>query len=150
MHDSRLVQCRGFGLDGTEALIVAAEHNRQSRLASRRRDLWHLRGQLALARRLPDVALRWFDAALAVSPSPEPDYALDQAAALGEAGAPALGVRHLDAFSRTFARRPSVPVHDMISLHLWVLRHFGYYENEIARLRALLARDAQGSATHGT
>jgi tetratricopeptide (TPR) repeat protein len=145
MRDPRLVGCRGFGLPGIAALLDAAEHNSQSEIASRRRDLSHLRGELALMRGQPDNALAWFDAALAASPSAEPDYALTQAAELGQAGAPALGVRHLDAFTRNFAQRPWYPVRDMSSLHIWLLRHYGYYEREIARLRQQLDHDARNS-----
>lgn len=145
MHERRLIGCRGFGLTGTEALLDAAERNQRSKVVSRRRDLWHLRGQLALAQGKPELALAWFDAALAASRAPEPDYALTQAAELGQAGAPELGVRHLDAFTHAFERRPWYPVRDMATLHTWLLRHFGYYESEIARLRQQLADDAESS-----
>jgi len=130
-----LRNCIGLGLPGLAALLDAAQANPNESGINRRRDLLSARGRLALADRNPELALRWFDAVLAVRP--DPDYALVQAAALGDVGAPALGVRHLDHFL-ALDTAPPAPVRDMPSLHAWLLRHYGYYRTELASLRARL------------
>jgi hypothetical protein len=138
-RDSRIRHCRGFGLAGLRALVDAAESNPQMAGPTRRRDLRHVRGRIALAEGNPEVALRWFDAALRLKPDPE--YALVQAAALGNAGAPALGIRHLDLFARIDAAAPPM-VRNMYGAHAWLLRHYGYYRSELSHLR----RDLQAGA----
>jgi hypothetical protein len=139
-HDATLRNCHGFGLPGLKALVSSAESNPQSAPPGRKRDLWHVRGRIALAEGDPELALQWFDAALLLKPDPE--YALVQAAALGDAGAPALGVRHLDLYARTEAKAAALPVRDMPSIHNWLLRHYGYYGNEVSYLREQLQADA--------
>ena len=136
--------CRGFGLDGLVALVRAAEANPHSGLPGRKRDLKHVRGRIEIARGNPLQALDWFDAALLAAP--DPDYALVQAAALGEAGAPALGAEHLERYAGIEARQ-AAPVRDMAGLHRWLLRHDGYYANERASLRAQLLHDAASKAS---
>jgi tetratricopeptide (TPR) repeat protein len=136
--DPVMQRCRGFGLDGLESLVSAAEANPQSRLSTRQRDLRHVRGRIAIARGDTTAALQWFDSALRAQP--DADYALVQAAALGDAGAPALGVRHLDAYRRLEEEGGALPP-DMTGLHRWLLRHYGYYDRELSDLRARLARD---------
>ncbi|TAK40073.1 MAG: tetratricopeptide repeat protein [Lysobacteraceae bacterium] len=135
--------CRGFGLAGLASLVDAAERNPQSDQPSRKRDLRHVRGRIAIAHGQPARALGWFDAALLAAP--DADYALVQAAALGQAGAPALGAQHLDHFARLEARQ-SPPVRDMAGLHRWLLRHDGYYARERSRLRKQLLQDAQAAS----
>jgi len=88
-----------------------------------------------------DRALYWFDMALRAMP--DADYALVQAAALGNAGAPALGVRHLDGYGNL--AKTVTPAFDMTGVHRWLLRHYGYYDREIADLRSRLARDAEAN-----
>jgi tetratricopeptide (TPR) repeat protein len=143
--------CEGFGLAGMAALVTAAETNPQTRNApTRMRDLRHVRGRIALAEGRPDVALHWFDAALRLKPDPQ--YALVQAAALGEAGAPALGVQHLDQYQRIEAGKPPEKVRDMATAHAWLLWHDGYYRKQLSYLRGRLevaAKDATASASHG-
>jgi tetratricopeptide (TPR) repeat protein len=142
-----LRDCRGLGLDGLSSLLDAAASNPGMTGPRRRRDLDNARGRIALAAGQPDKALRWFDAAL--SEEPDPDYALVQAAALGDASAPALGVRHLDTFARLNVHRAAPPVRDMTSLHTWLLSHYGYYRHETALLRVALQRAAEDQA-HST
>jgi hypothetical protein len=83
--------------------------------------------------------LRWFDAALLLKP--EAQYALVQAAALGDAGTQALGVQHLDYYARIEAQAPTEKVRDMPAAHAWLLRHYGYYRNELSTLRRRLRAD---------
>lgn len=137
--------CRGFGLDGLASLVSAAESNPQSRGAPRLRDLWHVRGNIALARGNPGQALRWFDDALRLKP--DADYALVQAAALGSAGAPGLGARHLDAYRRLSDAQHREPIRDMMGVHRWLLQHYGYYDGEFSSLRERLCHDARDTAT---
>lgn len=143
-RDQATRDCRGFGLAGLETLVDAAERNPQSASPRRKRDLWHIRGRIAIANGRPSQALRWFDAALLAVPAA--DYALVQAAVLGSAGAPALGIRHLDLYTRTEAQN-AAPIRDMAGIHRWLLRRYGYYNHELAVLRARLAQDARTVAT---
>lgn len=141
VQDTNTRDCRGFGLAGVRALAIAAETNpRTKSVPGRLRDVWHVRGRIALAEGDSQSALRWFDAALRLKP--DPDYALVQAAALGEGGAPALGVRHLDAFERLDANESSEPVRNMFTLHAWLLRRNGYYSRQISELRQQLQVEA--------
>lgn len=130
--------CSGFGLDGLERLAEAAGANPINQAPSRKREILHARGRIALARGRPELALEWFDAALALKP--DPDYALVQAAALGDAGAQALGVEHLDLYVRLSEPR-ATDIRDMPGLHQWLLHHYGYYAAEISELRRKLHAD---------
>lgn len=136
-------ECTGFGPDGPTALVDAALRNPENKGAFRRREFLHARGQIALASGEVDEALAWFDAALELLP--DPNYALVQAAALGDAGAQSAGVAHLDHYLRLEQSRP-VPVRDMRSLHRWLLVHCGYYREELRILRGRLAADAAAQA----
>lgn len=139
-RNQRLRRCQGFGLEGLSSLVTSAEANPQNAAARRKRDLWHVRGRIALAEGRPTLALRWFDAALLAQP--DADYALVQAAALGDSGAPALGVAHLDYFQRLQVAQGAEPLHDMAGVHRWLLRHYGYYQDELSYLRGQLQADA--------
>jgi hypothetical protein len=143
-QDAELRNCRGFGLAGLKTLVASAESNPQSTPPLHKRDLWHVRGRIALAEDRPELALRWFDATLLLHPDPE--YALVQAAALGDAGAPALGVRHLDYYARIDTEKPQAPIRDMAALHAWLLRDQGYYRTELSYLRQRLQEDADKTA----
>jgi len=136
-----LRDCRGFGLDGLDSLVAAAESNPQNRGPQRLRDLWHTKGRIALARGNPEQALQWFDGALRLRP--DADYALVQAAALGSAGVPGLGARHLDTFRLLSSSQRHEPIHDMMSLHRWLLQYYGYYDDEVSSLRERLCHDAR-------
>ena len=138
--DPALRACRGFGLEGLSGLIDSAQENPQNQLVQRRRDLLHARGSIALAAGDSRGALRWYDAAVALLP--EPDYALVQAAALGNASAPALGVEHLDHYMQLKAAQRVEPLGSMPGIHAWLLNHFSYYQKEITSLRAQLQADA--------
>jgi hypothetical protein len=138
--DGATRRCRGFGLDGLASLVDAAETNPLAKLPTRRRDLWHVRARIAIARNRPAEALHWFNAALQAQP--DADYALVQAAALGDAGAPGLGVRHLDFYRRLQRASGTTAVRDMAGVHRWLLSHFGYYDRQLAELRTKLADDA--------
>lgn len=144
MHDAAasapLQHCKGFGLDGLTALVAAAESNPRSANPRIRRDLLHVRGRIALATDNPALALRRFNEALAVEP--QPDYALVQAGALGDAGAQALGVAHLDFYQQIETRQASQPIRDIAGLHRWLLHHYGYYSGELSLLRQQLQTDA--------
>lgn len=137
------IECTGLGLAGLERLVAAAESNPHSAATVRKRGFWHVRGRIALARNDPARALRWFNAALALEP--DADYALVQAAALGNAGAPRLGVAHLDEFRRLERQQSATRIRDMAGLHRWLLRHYRYYENELTQLRQQLEADANPS-----
>lgn len=139
-RDKSLLGCQGFGTNGLQQLLEAAERNPRSALPQRKRDLWHVRGQLALAQAKPLIALHWFNAALEVSP--DPDYALVQAAALGNASQPRLALQHLDLYERIQADPRIHAVRDMASLHNWLLNHYGYYSREVSLLRKQLVLDA--------
>jgi hypothetical protein len=138
-RDTTLRNCRGFGLPGLKALVTSAESNPQSIPPSRKRDLWHVRGRIALAEGRPELALRWFDAALLLKP--DPDYALVQAAALGDAGAQGLGVQHLDHYARIQAASPPEQAPGMAVVHAWLLMRYSYYRNELTSLRQRLQAD---------
>jgi hypothetical protein len=146
--DRTLRDCRGFGLPGLKDLVTSAESNPQSAPPSRKRDLWHVRGRIALAEGRPDVAIRWFDAALLLKPDPE--YALVQAAALGDAGAQELGVRHLDHYARMAGIVASRNAGDMAAIHTWLLKHYGYYHSELSSLRQRLQADVEHPALRTT
>lgn len=139
-RDEAMRQCVGFGLEGLSTLVDAAERNPQNDQPPRRRDLLHVRGRIAIARDRPEEALRLFGAALVAAP--DADYALVQAAALGEAGEPALGATHLDHYTLIEGKQ-SATVRDMAGLHRWLLRHDGYYDRERASLRQQLEHDAR-------
>jgi hypothetical protein len=144
-RDPTVRGCQGFGLAGLGALVTAAEANPQNASLHRKRDLWHVRGRIALAEGRPQLALQWFDAAVLAQPDAE--YALVQAAALGDAGAPLLGVVHLDHFQRVAARESTNPIRDMAGVHHWLLQHDGYYDGELTYLRQQLQRAATRPST---
>ena len=144
-HDPATRNCKGFGLAGVTALVAAAERNPQNASLHRRRDLWHVRGRIALAAGRPELALQWFDAALLAQP--DPNYALVQAAALGDGGAPALGIAHIDRYQRIAAHQSALAIRDMSGIHRWLLRHYDYYGKELTYLRQQLQRDAARTST---
>jgi hypothetical protein len=147
-RDAALRNCRGFGLAGLKALVDSAESNPQTAAPTRKRELWHVRGRIALAANRPTIALQWFDAALMLRPDPQ--YALVQAAALGDAGAQTLGVQHLDHYARMEAAAPSGRFRDMAAVHAWLLQHYGYYRTELLSLRQRLQADAVHQTDRGT
>lgn len=145
-RDSTIRNCSGFGHIGLLELVTSAERNAQSINPLRKRDLWNVRGNILLSQSRPSEALAWFDAAVLIMP--DPNYALSQAAQLGDAGAPELGIRHLDRYvSRERHERPP-PSYGMKGVHEWALRRYDYYGREIAQLRRRLAADAHASSAN--
>lgn len=136
----QLRACRGFGIEGLLSLVAQAEFNPKSQTPARQRDLRHVRGQIALANDDTADALYWFDAALQLAP--DATYALVQAAALGNAGDPGRALQHLDAYARLDKDASSEWVRDMPALHRWLLKHSGYYDDELIDLRRRLEADA--------
>jgi hypothetical protein len=144
-RDPAIRDCRGLGLAGLDAFVTAAERNPRNASLHRKRDLWHVRGRIALAAGQPRLALHWFDAALRAEP--DPDYALVQAGALGDAGAPTLGIAHLDYYEHMAAAQAALPIRDMVDIHRWLLRHYDYYGHELTYLHQQLQRDAARPST---
>jgi protein O-mannosyl-transferase len=136
--------CDGMTLDVVKAMVDAAGANPAiSALPGRRQDLAHLLGVIALARGNVDDALRWFNDALAQEPSIA--VALNQAAILGTADLPSLGLRHLEYFDALPKPPPPSPAAGMRWIHALLLnRQGGYWEREINHLRGELQRRAKG------
>ena len=133
-------QCAALNENALNTLLRAASDNPNAQqIYGRRQDLLHLRGRLALLRGNSDEALRFFNAAL--DQDARPPIALEQAALLGSAKEPTLGLRHLAYFETV--RKSDSPTHlNMASVHDWLLRRQGFWDNEIAHLRQTLQNDA--------
>ena len=138
--------CPGMNFASLQAMLDAARRNPGwQKIPARRQDIDHMQGLLDLAQSRPLAALQAFDRALAQNP--HPDAALEQAAALGAAGYPQLGLDHLD----DYATLPpaSQPARGMPRIHAWLLRQQHYWQGETARLRATLTADAAARAKTG-
>lgn len=108
----------------------------------RRQDLAFLQGRLALAQGQGELALLDFNQA--IDQQVRIEAALNQAALLGAAGYPNLGLSHLlhyDAKARSGEQ--FIPPFGMPRIHAWVLHQQGYWEGEEERLRATLLEDAR-------
>jgi predicted Zn-dependent protease len=136
----KLRACHGFGTEGLLSLVNQAEHNPQNQTPVRQRDLGHVRGHIALANGDTLGALHWFNSALKLVP--DATYTLVQAAALGNAGAPALALQHMDIYTHLERDSSSEQVRDMPALHRWLLKHYGYHDKELLDLRRRLRADA--------
>ncbi|HEV2620733.1 MAG TPA: tetratricopeptide repeat protein [Frateuria sp.] len=130
-----------------ELLLEAADEN-QRLMASpgRRQDVAYLQGRLALSRGQAKQALTYFDKAL--DRQVRVEAAMRQAAILGSAGYPELGLAHLSHYdalqaSATKAGDAYRPPFGMPRIHAWVLRRQGYWDGELSRLRATLREDAR-------
>lgn len=137
--------CPQANFDTTLALLDAAAANPHLRtIDGRMQDIHYLRGRVALAQRQGNTALAEFDAAL--KKDVRPAAALKQAALLGSAGRPRLGLDHLNLFDalRHQARKPAF---GMQRVHAWVLKRQNYWPNEEARLRRTLQEDVAAQAT---
>lgn len=132
--------CPGLTSDSISAMLDAAEQNpRLNRVTGRKQDIYHLRGQLALAEHHPVEALIWFEKGLALRPSPQ--MAFQQAAMLGSSGYPKKGLDELDFYES--AQPPSPPSGlGMPRIHAWVLQHQRYWPKELVYLRTTLSKDA--------
>jgi tetratricopeptide (TPR) repeat protein len=134
-------RCDVLGDSGLQRLLAASAGNPAFiRSPARRQALLRLQGRNALARGDAEAALRAFDQGLEIDPKPQ--VALVQAAELGSAGVPALGLRHLDRYAALAATQAPVRVRDMPTLHAWVLLRTGYYRGELHYLRRQLQVDA--------
>ncbi|MCB1555559.1 MAG: tetratricopeptide repeat protein [Xanthomonadales bacterium] len=138
------VRCPNLDLDLLDRWLGLARRNRASTgNSTRQQNLTHLQGVLALRRGDPQRALAEFNSALDAEPNP--DTALMQAAMLGDAGAPGLGLAHLDHFQNR-SQRIAIKLHSMQQLHRWLIERTGYYEREFAHLRAALREAADKEA----
>lgn len=136
--------CRGLTREALTSLLDAAMENpRIAAIAGRRQDIVHVRGAIALAWNEPNEALALFDQALSEAPTPQ--AALSQAASLGAAGYPALGLRHLDAYAALPKPKPRSWRQGMPWLHDEVLEWQGYWPRELTHLRATLQANAAKS-----
>lgn len=104
----------------------------------RLQDVYHLKGLLALKQNKLYAALSNFNHALDLQVRAA--IALKQAALLGAAGYPQLGLAHLTYYeSQRYKEAP--PGIGMSRIHVWVLQKQHYWQNETTRLRAILQRD---------
>ncbi len=141
-HDG---SCSGLDFAAVESLVRAARSNTQwQNLPSRRQDLDHIEGMLALSEGDAQRALRLFNAALAEEPKPE--GVLQHAALLGSAGHPDLALEHLHRFDVASIVDPAF--NGMPSLHDWLLHRQHYWEGEISRLQATLQADLDNKNAH--
>lgn len=128
--------CNGLSLAMvTSWLDAAASNSTIDRQAGRRQDLFYLRGRVALGTARSDEALEWFNRSL--DAQVRPAAALRQAALLGQAGFPELGLRHLDHYQSIAAREQPAAV-GMPRIHAWVLKKQGYWQRDLTHLRATL------------
>jgi tetratricopeptide (TPR) repeat protein len=140
---SATYSCPGLTSQAVASMLDAAERNpRLHRVIGRMQDIYHLRGQLALSLHQPDEALMWYQKALALRPSPQ--MAFEQAAQLGSAGYPALGLSHLNSFEGYSWTKPAT-IFGMPRLHAWVLHKQRYWDTELVYLRATLQGDLKHS-----
>lgn len=134
-------RCPGLDLDGLSELARAGLTNPKLP-AGRRQDLEHVLGLIALEERRPDDALLHFNRSLAFDV--RETVALRQAAELGSAGFPRLGLQHLTVFDalpiKTQTEGPGMQV-----LHSWVLRRQDYWPRERRHLEATLRADTKAS-----
>jgi hypothetical protein len=133
-------QCRGLDLDEIGRMIEAMRSNPYYHSGGPYdAEVGGLLGQLCLARGDGAGALRAFDAGLSAFPTQ--DRALLQAAQLGSAGFPALGLEHLQ-YSRTLTMQARGGA-GMPWLHFMLLQKWGYWSSESAHLQQQLAEDAR-------
>ncbi|OZB61122.1 MAG: hypothetical protein B7X39_02150 [Lysobacterales bacterium 14-68-21] len=121
-------------------LDAAAANPRLAAEPGRMQDILSLKGQLALQDHRYAAALDLFDRALALQV--RPTTAFQQAALLGSAGQPELGLQHL-AYYESIKDKELRPGSGMRAVHAWVLREQGYWPRELVRLRHTLSVDAQ-------
>jgi hypothetical protein len=138
--------CPALGNTGLERLLTAAEANPAVvRSAGRRQAMLRLRARGALVAGDAPRALQLYNVGLDLDPKPQ--TALAQAADLGNAGYPALGVLHLDHYEALGAQYEPLRIRTMPDVHRWVLVRTGYYQHELANLRRLLQEAAAAAPT---
>jgi hypothetical protein len=120
-----------------EAIEALQANPSLSKQKGRPQDAEHAAGVLALAHGDAATALKHFDSAL--TDATDRGLPLAQAAQLGSAGFPNLGLAHLD-FAEAHERITHFPF-GMSRLHDWVLRRQGYWEHELDALRQALTTD---------
>ena len=135
--------CPALGNTGLERLLAAAEANpAMVRSASRRQAMLRLRARGALVAGDAPRALQLYNVGLDLDPKPQ--TALAQAADLGNAGYPALGVLHLDHYAALDVQYAPRRIQSMADVHRWLLLRTGYYRNELDSLRQRLQEAAAG------
>lgn len=131
--------CKGLTLEDMQQALQAAKDNRKfGRRAGSLQDFAHIDGLIALAKGQAQTALEDFNRALI--DVPDRGTALAQAAALGIAKYPELGLQHLD-FAEAHPLYATPPL-GMARVHSWVLDRQQYWERETEHLRAVLTADA--------
>jgi hypothetical protein len=132
--------CPQLDAPAVQQLLDAAARNPSlTGEAGRRQDLHYLLGRLALSQGDIDGAVARFDTAL--RDQVRAAVALRQAALLGSSGYPLQGIQHLATYDSLRAEEQQ-PAFGMPRVHAWVLRHQGYWDRELDRLRATLREDA--------
>jgi len=122
-----------------ETLLDAALDNAYFKdIPGRLQDIYYLKGLLALKQRESDAAFLNFNQALDLQVRPA--IALQQAALLGSAGYPQLGLAHLTYYESLRYKEES-PSTGMPGIHSWVLQKQHYWQQETVRLRGALQRD---------
>jgi hypothetical protein len=115
----------------------------------RRQDLAYLQGRLALAQGDGASALTDFNRAL--DQQLRIEAALEQAALLGAAGYPELGLEHLSHYdAKVTSGEEYPPPAGMPRLHAWILHRQGYWQKELDRLRATLREDVRNKQGRST
>jgi tetratricopeptide (TPR) repeat protein len=137
--------CAGLDDNALRSLLMAGLTN-PGLPPGRKQDLFHLIGSLYLRDGDAEAATTSFDRAIALDP--RESAALEQAAELGSAGHPELGMRHLQYFDALAARAPP-PAFGMPKIHSWVLAKQDYWGSERARLETQLRSDMQNPARDG-
>ncbi len=132
-------RCPGIDLQILAAMAQAfSENPNYGDGPEHRFQVAQLQGRLSLAQGDGEAALHDFNEGLSALSTP--DRALQQAALLGNAGFPDLGLKHLD-YYRTLPpgdRR----LHGMAAIHLWLLDYEGYWAKEFAGIEEQLRADA--------
>lgn len=136
-------RCNGLDLREVEFMLQMVRDN-PTYSASRRNlaAVRQLEGRLALAHGDSAGALHAFNSSLMAFNTP--DNALLQAALLGSAGFPGLGLEHLHYFKTLEPAERGGRV-DMPSLHLLLLDRDGYWTSEFDHLEKQLTEDAKAS-----
>jgi hypothetical protein len=123
-------------------LDAIGQNRRLMEKPGRRQDLAYLLGYLSLEQGQAQAALADFNRA--IDQQVRVEAALKQAALLGGAGHPELGLAHLAHYDVVAATNQAYhPPFGMARLHAWVLERQGYWDRELERLRATLRQDAR-------
>jgi len=138
-------RCAGLNLQTAQQMVEWASENRYFKQTPElRQSLLHTQGQFALMSRDEKSALALFNQALEQHPVVE--VAIEQAAELGAARRPEMGLAHL-AYFDTLHSIDKTSAAGMPSLHQWVLEHQQYWQHEEAVLRDKLLEDTASAKT---